>query len=321
MVVKLRVVGAITALWVSAASASYGQGATSVPADQANVKGLDIHGSFDVGYRFRSLDGSHATFRQLFDLTEGPRLLGVDLYGDAAEGASTFADKFAVTASGLGGDPFPAIQLSVSKTRLYKLRVNWRRSRFFDFAPQTPDSISGFDKRAVTDAHSWTTARQIGNAAWTLDATNRLHFLFNYNHVSNKGAIQTTRALDYIGASAVWGAFARANPYQLFGPVNNTSNRVTGGVSYGRDRWTINYRAGHQVLDETQTFDPVTTPERSINVADPVTARENLSTLGWSQSRHLTAPASELSFVAQPASGVERGGGDMVDRYRGAFGL
>src|SRR4029078_1470144 len=122
------------------------------------------------------------------------------------------------------------------------------------FAPQTPDVIAGFDKQAVTDRHSWSTARQIGDTSWTVDATNRLHFLFDYRHVSNEGTLQTTRTLDYVGASAVWGAFARANSYELVGPTDSTSNRVTGGVSYGRNRWTINYRAGRQMFEEAQAF-------------------------------------------------------------------
>src|SRR5438046_3610023 len=144
MAVKLHAVAMVTAFCAAAASASYGQEAPSAPADQKNANGLALHGSFDAGYRFRSLDGSYDTFRQLFDLSGGARLLGVDLHGEAVEGASAFADRFAVTASGLGGDPFPTIQASVSKARRYTLQVNWRRTRFFDVAPQTPDSIAGF---------------------------------------------------------------------------------------------------------------------------------------------------------------------------------
>src|SRR5437762_12623717 len=139
MVVKLRAIVTVTACCLAAASASYGQDATSAAADQGTAKGLAVHGSFDVGYRFRTLNGSTDTFRQLFDLAEGPRLLGVDLHGDAVDRAPAFADRLAITASGLGGDPFLAIQLNVSKTRLYNLSVTSRRSRFFDLALHTPD--------------------------------------------------------------------------------------------------------------------------------------------------------------------------------------
>ena len=51
----------------------------------------------------------------------GSQLQGVDLYGDADEGASAFADRFFVTASGLGGDVSDALK-SASQRRVYKLR-------------------------------------------------------------------------------------------------------------------------------------------------------------------------------------------------------
>lgn len=313
-----RVVVALLAT-LSTAAATYAQ--DLAPASPTPATGFDVHGSVDVGYRFTDVTGSTPTFRQLFNLSDGPRLFGVDVHGTAADGSRAFADTFALSASGLGGDPFPTVQLTVRKSRLYDLRVNWRASRFFDIAPQTPASISGFDTQAVTDRHAWNTSRQIGNVAWTMDATNRLHFLFNYDRVTNAGALQTTRALDYVGSSAVWGTFARANPYQLFGPVNNTANRVSGGASYGRDRWTVNYQIGYQVYEEGQTLDPVATPERSINVADPTTASELLSTLGWSQSRRLTTPTSQVSFVARPAPKVDWRGEYLFYRSVGPFSL
>jgi hypothetical protein len=310
--INVRLIVAAGALCVAVTSSAYSQEAAGAPAGQNGASGLDAHGSFDVGYRFLDVNGSSDTFRQYFDLSEGPRLLGVDVHGAAPNGSGAFADRYALTASGLGGDPFPTVQLTVSKSRLYDLRVNWRQSRFFDGPPDTT---------ASTTAHSWSSARQIGNIALTFDATNRLHVLFNYDRVSNGGSIQTTRTLDYVGSSDVWGAFARANPYALFGPVNNTADRVTGGVTYGGDRWTVNYRAGYEVFDETQTLDPLTGSERSLNVGDQTTAPELLSTLGWSQARHMTAPTSDLSIVVRPVSNVEWRASYLFYRYRGPFSL
>lgn len=281
--------------------------------------GESIHGSVDVGYRFRSLSGSEDAFHQFFDLSEGARVFGVDLNGDKLQ--NSFADTFAIRATGLGGDPYATFQASVSKSRRYALRVDWRRSRFFDRAPLTPSSIDGFDTQAVTDRHSWTTARQVGTASWSFEATSRLHVMVDYDRVSNGGTIQTTRALDYTGASTVWAAFARANPFPLFGPTDTTSNRLLGGIAYIRDRWTLNYKAGYQVLHDDQTFEPVATPERSINVVDPVTVQEALKALRWSQSRKLSTPISEMTFLVRPISTVEWRGGYLVYRYRGPFNL
>lgn len=290
------------------------------PAGAADA-GSAVHGSFDVGYRWRSVEGSADSFRQLFDVTQGLRVLGVDLHGVMAKDADRVADTFDFTASGLGGDPFPTLQFTMSKARRYRLRVNWRRSRFFNVAPLTPDAIGGFDTRVVTDAHSWTTERQIGNAAWTFDVSNRLHLLVSYDRVVNDGSLDATRSLEYPGASSVWASFARANPYAVFGPVDNTSNRATAGLSYVRDRWTLNYQAGLRGQTENQTFAPLAANQRSINVVEATTAGEPLTALRWSQHRSLKAPSSDLLFVARPSSKIEWRSRYTFFRYRGPFEL
>ena len=301
------------------ASPSYGQTPASAPADASD--GLDVHGSVDVGYRSTTVKGSTDTFRQLFDLSDGPRIMGIEVNGKARDAVGSFADTFSLSASGLGGDPFPAVLLTVRKSRLYDLRANWRRSRLFDVWPATPPSIAGLDTQVVTDRHSWATSREIGNLAWTLHASNRLHFQFNYDRAVRTGTLQTTRSLDFVGAPTVWGSFARANPYPVIGPVDESANRITGGLSYGGNRWTVHYTTGYQVYDDHQSFDPLASPERSINVADPTTAGEPLSSLGSSQSRHLTSPVSELSYVAQPSSAIEWRGQYLFYRYEGPFNL
>ncbi|MEQ1731518.1 MAG: MtrB/PioB family outer membrane beta-barrel protein, partial [Vicinamibacterales bacterium] len=246
-------------------------------------------------------------------------LLGVDMHGQMKPGQ--VADTFFVTASGLGGDPFPTLQASLSKAHRYKLQVNWRRSRFFNRPVDTPASLGGFDTRVVTDFHSWTTERQIGNVALTYDVSNRLKMLVTYDRVANGGSIQSTRSLDYTGASSTWAGFARANAFALVGPVDTSTDRGTVGIAYSRDRWSLNYRAGYQALRDHQTFSPVATPERSINVVDAATANEPLTALRWTQSRKLSTPVSELSFVARPASSVEWRSDYSFYRYRGPFSL
>ncbi len=313
---NVRAAGAVIAILLSAAPSS-GQGAAPDAAEPTS----SVQGSFDVGYRWRSIEGSEDSFRQLFDLTEGPRVLGFDLHGAMAKGANGLTDAFAVTASGLGGDPFPTLQINMSKARRYNLSVNWRRSRLFNFAPATPASIGGFDTRVVTDRHSWTTARQIGNAALTFDVTNRFHVLFNYERMSNSGSIETTRSLDYVGASSVWAGFARANAYALVGPTDSSSDRATAGFSYVRDRWTLNYKAGVQRLSDHQTFEPLAPNQRSINIVDAATAGEPLAALTWSQKRTLRASASELLFVIRPTQKLEWRSQYMFYRYRGPFNL
>ncbi len=293
----------------------------AAPAASAPELAASIHGSFDVGYRFQRVAGSTDAFRQIFDVTGGARLFGVDLRADGGSTPRRFADTFTVTTSGLGGDPFPTLQVSLAKARRYKLQVNWRQSRFFNRAPDTPSSLGGFDTRVVTDRHSWTTARQVGNVAFTYDVSNRLKVLLAYDRVSNGGSIQSTRALDYTGASATWAGFARANPFALGGPVASATDRATAGVAYSRTRWTFSYRAGYQVVRDHQTFSPLSAPERSLNIVDAATANEALSALNWTQSRRLSTPVSELQLVIRPLSTLEWRSNYAFYRYRGPFEL
>jgi len=103
----------------------------SAPSDQQASEvtpgpgGFETSGSVDFGYRFTDIKGAQQGFLQLFDLRKGPRLMEFHFSGRAAAGSAPFADTFSLDASGLGGDPFPSVQLNVGKTNLYDLRVNW----------------------------------------------------------------------------------------------------------------------------------------------------------------------------------------------------
>src|SRR3954467_10635164 len=75
-------------------------------------------GSATVGYRFTDVKGFRPMYREMFDLQKGPRLLEFNLFGEAKEGSNAFADSYSLTMSGLGGDPFPTAQLTVTKHKL-----------------------------------------------------------------------------------------------------------------------------------------------------------------------------------------------------------
>lgn len=283
--------------------------------------GFDTTGTVDFGYRFTDIKGAQRGFLQLFDLRRGPRLMDFELNGTAAPGANPFADTFSLFTSGLGGDPFPSAQLNVSKTNLYDLRANWRQSYFYDDTPFTPASIGGFATRAVADNHDWATVRKIGSLDFNLHATNHLHFLFNYEHTSDSGQTFTTRTPDFVGSPDVWGAFARANPYVLGAPVNDVADRFTGGLSYAFRNWSFQYQLGYQTYNDTLTLNNVTSPQRSINVNDPTTASELLTSLSWSQARRLTTPISEFTYTGKPFHDLEMEGEYIYYRYRGPLSL
>jgi hypothetical protein len=272
-------------------------------------------GSVTTGYRFDDIGGRKQTFQELFNLESGFRLFDFDLTGRAKEGSNTFADNYQLTASGLGGDPFPGGQLTISKDKVYDLRVNYRQSYYY--WDQNDNAILPNGLHGLTSNHNWATVRRFGSLNFLLHATNNLRFRFEYNRNTRDGTIFTTRTLDYYGAPDSWGTFLRANPYYVIGPVNETANRFAGGVDYTRRDWTFHYTLGYQPFDQAFNWANPVSGERTINVDAPSTAKQLLANGSWTEFRRLKAPSSDLFFNGKVNSRLTWRGDFLYFRYSG----
>jgi hypothetical protein len=290
------------------------------PETPLTIGGFNNQGSVTVGYRFDNVKGYVPMFQQLSGLEKGFRLMDFNLFGEAAHGANPFADSYSMSLSGLGGEPFETGQLAVSKTRLYDFRVNWRQSYYYwnqNNNVVLPIAAVGAGLgTGLTDNHAFGTVRKFGSADFTLHATNNLRFNFNYYRTSDSGPAFTTESLDFFDSPSYWGSFARANPYYLYAPIDDNTNRFTGGFDYTFHSWAFHYNLGYQVFTQNLTLNNVGSPELSIN---PVTSStsEPLTNLSQSESRRLTTPISEFSFTGKPFSKFEWRGGYIYYRYQG----
>jgi hypothetical protein len=279
-----------------------------------------IAGSATGGFRFEDVKGYQPQFQEMFDLGKGFRLLDFNLYGESRDARNAFADSFSLQMTSLGGDPFPTVQFAVSKRKLYDLRVDWRQSYYYwnqnDNVVLPIASATTGISTGLTSNHNWATVRKFGSVDLILYATNNLRFRFNYYRPSDEGTTLTTRSLDFLGSPSFWGTFARANPYALYAPLNDYSNRFTGGVDYTVKDWTFHYSIGYQTFTENINLTPIAAAELSIN---PITSStlEPLTTLSWSQFRKSTTPISEFSFLGKPSRRLEWRGGDIYYRYSG----
>jgi hypothetical protein len=307
----------LLANWPATLLAQNGDGYEAPP---ISLGGFNTQGSVTFGYRFADIKGYQPMYMELLDLRPGPRLTDFNMFGEAAEGANQFADSYALSMSGLGGDPFPTAQLTVTKNKLYDFRANWRQSYYnwnqndnvvLPIASAAPGLGTG-----LTDNHNWATVRKFGSADFTLHATNRLRLNFDYYRTTDDGPTYTTRSLDFLDSPGYWGTFARANPYYLYAPLSDNTNRFTGGIDYTYNSWSFHYSVGYQTFTENISLNNVTSPELSI---DPVTSStlEPLTSLSWSQFRQLNTPISEFSFVGKPMAKWQWRGGYMFYRYRG----
>ena len=285
-----------------------------------NFGGFSNQGSAEVGYRFTEVKGYAPMYKELVNLQSGPRLLDLNLFGEAREGVNPFADSYSLSLSGLGGDPFPTAQFSVSKKKLFDLRVNWRQAYFNSnqndnvILPIT--TVAAGLSTGLTSNHDWETVRKFGSVDLTLHATNNLRFNFNYYHTTDDGPTFTTASPDFLGSPSYWGSYARANPFYLYAPVSDDTNRFTGGLDYTFHTWTVHYSAGYQTFNANTNLNNVSSPELSINPTTSSTL-EPLSSYTSSQYRRMTTPISELSFVGKPLKHLEWRGSYLFYRYQG----
>ncbi len=285
------------------------------------IGGFDTQGSVTVGYRFDDVKGYAPMFQELSGLEKGFRLMEFNIFGEAAQGANHFADSYSLSLSGLGGEPFETGQLTVRKNKLYDFRANWRQSYFYSnpndnvvlpIAAINPSALS----TGLTDNHDWDTVRKFGSADLTLHASNNLRFNFDYYRTSDSGPTYTTESLDFFDSPSYWGGFARANPYFLYAPIDDNTNRFSGGVDYTYRAWTFHYNLGYQTFTENVSLNNVNSPELSINPVASSTA-EPLTNLSQSEYRRLTTPISEFSFTGKPLPKLEWRGGYIYYRYQG----
>ncbi len=280
------------------------------------IGGFETQGSISVGYRVTTVTGAQDKYRELYNLSDGLRLPDFSLFGRAPKGKDLFADSFSITASGLGGDPYQAIQFMARKNNLYDVRASFRQSNFFW---DQNDAVSENGLSSVTNNHAWNTERKLGNVSFLLHATNNLRLGFEFSHSGRDGMNLTTRSVDFFGSPSSWGSFARANAYTMFAPVNETANRYTGGFDYTWQDWNVHYRAGYQTFDDAVTASAAS--PASIDITDASSLKELLAQGSYQDYRRLTTPISEFSYNGKLAPTVSWRGGYTFYRYAGPAGL
>jgi hypothetical protein len=273
--------------------------------------GFGVQGSASAGYRFTDVKGYEPMFEELYDLKSGPRLMDFSIFGHNND-TNAFANDFSLTMSGMGGDPYPGAQLTLSKSKVYDLRVNWRQSYFY-MNQNDGVILPTLNVPGLTDNHDWSTVRKVGSIDLTVHATNNLRFHFQYYRTSFTGPTVSTFSPDFLDSPSSWGGYARANAYSWYAPTFDNANRITGGIDYTWRQWNFHYNVGYQTFDDNITLNPVSPGELSI----AQTAGATLTSGSWSDYRRLTTPVSEFSYNGKPYSWLEARGSYIYYRYSG----
>lgn len=277
--------------------------------------GFGVQGSASMGYRFTDVKGYQPMFEELYNLKSGPRLMDFSIFGHN-DGTNPFANNFSLTTSGMGGDPYPSAQFTLSKPKVYDLRVNWRQSYFY-WNQNDGVILPTRNTTGLTDNHDWANVRKVGSVDFTVHATDNLRFHFQYYKTSFSGATFTTFSPYFFDQPSSLGGFARANAYYLYAPTFDNTNRFTGGIDYTWHEWSFHYNVGFQTFTSDTAFNNVTSPQRAVDTTTASTADQLLANASWTDYRRLTTPVSEFSYAGKPSSRVDMRGSYIFYRYSG----
>jgi hypothetical protein len=108
--------------------AASAQTATPTPGSEGDYS---VRSSVEIGYRFRSVDGSDQKFRSDFDYKAGVRVFDSSFFVENNTKEGWF-DSALIMGSGWGADPTGMFRLNMEKAGAYRVDSNIRRFRYFN---------------------------------------------------------------------------------------------------------------------------------------------------------------------------------------------
>ena len=124
------------------------------PSDPAtserNTAGYTVSQSFELGYRFRSVDGNSDRYRSDVNFGNGIRLLGSSLSLHSLEGHGKLFDELTLTTQGLGNDPYQSSTLRLQHNKFYRYNLAWRLNDYVN-----PGLIGVYGNHAMNTRRQW----------------------------------------------------------------------------------------------------------------------------------------------------------------------
>ncbi|MFN3323368.1 MAG: hypothetical protein ACK5AZ_07725 [Bryobacteraceae bacterium] len=174
-----------------------------------NVGGYNILNSFEVGQRFRSVDGDLGNYRSDVNFNPGFRLLGSRFSVQSREGQGGYFDEILLDTQGLGNDPYQFASLRAAKNRVYRYEMLWRAQEYYNPALSL-----------ARGQHFMDTSRRFQDHSLTLAPQSRLRFQFGYFRNQQDGpALSTVNLFD-----------GRGDEFPLFADVRRRQHEFRAGA-------------------------------------------------------------------------------------------
>ncbi|HUQ90460.1 MAG TPA: hypothetical protein VM120_02185 [Bryobacteraceae bacterium] len=192
------------------------------PRGENNV-GYNILNSFELGYRWHTVDGNLGKYRSDVNYGNGLRLLGSQLRINSREGHGRFFDDISLTTQGLGNDPYQSSNLRIEKNKLYRYDSLWRLNEYFN---------PGLT--IANGQHLFNTRRQFQDHDLTLLPQSAFKVFIGYSRNSQSGpALTTFQAFE-----------SRGDEFPLFSDVRRRRSEVRLGGELSLMGFTLNLLHG-----------------------------------------------------------------------------
>lgn len=214
-----------------------------------NVGGYNILNSFELGYRFRSVEGNLGKYRSDVNFGNGIRLLGSQLRVNSREGQGRVFDELLLTAQGLGNDPYQSAVLRVEKNRVYRYDLHWRLNEYYNPALTVANGL-----------HRMDTSRRFQDHDFVLFPQSAFKLFGGYTRNSQTGAaLSTFQAFD-----------SRGDEFPLFADIRRERDEYRLGGEVSVAGFTLNMLRGWDRFKEDTPLS-LNSFERGANVADNTT--------------------------------------------------
>lgn len=167
--------------------------ALAAPVHAGFVPGYAIDASTTAGYRLVDIDGAKGKYKEDYNLRSGLRLFNLRVDGLAETPADTPLDRFHLEVDTPGDEPLSTFRLTAADQKLYDLRVDFQRSKYFYDVPQLFEAPVAGDVR-TDDLHAFDFVRTNGAVDLSVHAPHLPTLLFGYHLYERDGnAVSTAR--------------------------------------------------------------------------------------------------------------------------------
>lgn len=207
-----------------------------------------ITNSWELGWRFREINGNESKYRSDVNYGNGVRLLGGRLAVNSKDGHGRLFDEIVLTVLGLGNDPYENVMLRAQKNRWYTYDFLWRSIDYYN--PAIPISFG---------QHFMDTTRHLQDHDLILLPQSKIRFFVGFSRVSQSGpGLTTVQEFDRRGDEFPLATnirqrqnlFRAGNEFRLFGV---RVNWVRAWEMYSEDtRDSLNrFEPGNNPADQT----------------------------------------------------------------------